>query len=88
MGEHRLMLACMVNGCHRPATCGQAWTDEPLEGIEQYQKGIKLELSVKDLAVRLVLCDEHARELTAAAWEAALSRLTEWGWQPLRGVND
>ncbi|MFI6823243.1 hypothetical protein ACIBJE_20130 [Micromonospora sp. NPDC050187] len=81
------MLACVVYGCHRPATRGQAWTDEPLDEIEQYQKGIKLELSVKDLAVRLVLCDEHARELTAAAWEAVLAKLAGWGWQPLRRVN-
>ncbi|MEV4481787.1 hypothetical protein [Micromonospora coxensis] len=59
----------------------------PLERIEQYQKGIKLELSVEDLAVRLALCDEHARDLTAAGWEAVLSKLAGWGWQPLRGVN-
>ncbi|MEU5566911.1 hypothetical protein [Micromonospora musae] len=81
------MLACMVNGCHRSATRGQAWTDVPLEAIAQYQKGIKLELAVKDLTVRLVLCDEHAQELTAAAWEAVLYKLTGWGWQPLRRAN-
>ncbi|MCX4387092.1 hypothetical protein OG777_09130 [Micromonospora peucetia] len=79
------MLTCVVNDCDRPATRGQAWTGDPLKGIEQYRKGIRLELSVKDLAVRLVLCDEHARELTVAAWEAALSKLDGWGWQPLRG---
>ncbi|MEU6075838.1 hypothetical protein [Micromonospora sp. NPDC047074] len=79
------MLTCMANDCDRLATRGQAWTDEPLEGIAQYQKGIRLELSVQDIAVRLVLCDEHARELTVAAWEAALAKLDGWGWQPLRG---
>ncbi|MFE9207580.1 hypothetical protein [Micromonospora sp. NPDC007230] len=81
------MLACLVNDCDRPATRGEAWTGEPLEEIEQYRKGIRLELAVKDLAVRLVLCDEHAQELTAAAWEAVLSKLDGWSWQPLRGMN-
>ncbi|SIR23686.1 hypothetical protein [Micromonospora avicenniae] len=82
------MLACMMNDCHRSATRGQAWTVDPLEAIEHYQVGIKLELSIQDLAVRLVFCDEQARELTAAAWTALLSKLTGWGWQPLRGVNN
>ncbi|MEH0982372.1 hypothetical protein [Micromonospora sp. CPCC 205556] len=81
------MPTCMANGCPRPATRGEAWTDDPLEAIAQYRKGIRLELAVKDLAVRLALCDEHARELIAAAWEAVLSKLSGWDWQPLRGVN-
>src|SRR4051812_2700454 len=87
MREHAPMLTCMANGCARPGTRGQAWTDEPLEEIEQYQKGIKLQLSVEDLAVRLTLCENHARYLTAAAWKLALSLLDDWGWQPFRTTN-
>jgi len=60
-------------------------TPAPAE-IEQYQKGIRLSLSVKDLAVRLALCDEHAQELTAA-WAPVLTKLAEWGWRPLRGMT-
>jgi hypothetical protein len=39
---------------------------------------------VADIAVRLVLCDKHARELTVAAWEPVLSKLDTWEWRPLR----
>jgi hypothetical protein len=38
---------------------------------------------VKDLAVVLALCDEHADQLTRAAWAATLDLLTRWGWRPL-----
>jgi hypothetical protein len=79
---------CMARDCQRPATRGETWTDEPLGAIEQYQKGIRLELSVQDLAVRLTLCDEHARALTIAAWRSVLSVLDEWGWHPLRHPLD
>jgi hypothetical protein len=78
------MAACMVKDCNRPATRGQAWTDEPLDEIGQYQKGIQLSLTVHDIAVRLALCDGHAQELTAAAWRPVLTLLDEWGWHPLR----
>jgi hypothetical protein len=81
------MLTCMAKDCGRPATRGETWTGEPLGEIEQYQKGIRLDLSVKDIAVRLALCDDHARELTAAAWQSVLSVLNEWNWQPLRGIG-
>jgi hypothetical protein len=77
-------LTCAVRDCGRPATRGQSWTGEPLDEIGQYQKGIRLSLTVEDIAVRLALCDDHARELTSAAWMPVLSLLDEWGWRPLQ----
>lgn len=78
------MATCMARDCSRPGTHGQAWTDEPLEELKQYQVGIGLQLSVEDLGVRLTLCDIHARELTLAAWDAVLATLDGWGWRPIR----
>jgi hypothetical protein len=77
------MLKCAAQSCDRPATRGEGWTAEHLGDIEQYRVGIRLGLTVKDIAVRLTLCDDHTRELTTAAWEPVLSKLTEWEWKPL-----
>ena len=74
----------MVGGCDQSATRGEAWTNANLRDIEQYQKGIRLGLAVQDIAVRLALCDDHSRELTAAAWSQVLAKLTTWElpWTP------
>jgi len=77
------MLKCPARSCDRPATRGEGWTAERLGDIEQFRVGIRLGLTVKDIAVRLALCDHHARQLTTAAWEAVLSKLAEWDWKPL-----
>lgn len=81
------MLVCAAKSCDRPAARGEAWTGAHLGEIEQYRRGIRLRLSVKDIGVRLVLCDEHARELTAAAWGPVLSMLDGWGWHSPRGMT-
>lgn len=77
----------MARDCPRPATRAQTWTGEPLGEIKQYQRGIRLGLSVKDLAVRLALCEDHAGELTAAAWRSVLSVLDQWDWQALGSTH-
>lgn len=74
---------CMAPGCVRVATRGEAWSGDELVPIERFQKGIRLQLAVKDMAVRLVLCDEHANDLTVAAWKPVLEMLADWGWRPL-----
>jgi hypothetical protein len=75
---------CDAPGCQSPATRGDEWADEALLPIEAHRKGIQLRLTVKDLAVGLRVCDEHARVLTEAAWTPVLATLEEWGWRSLR----
>lgn len=73
------MPLCIVPDCRHPATAGETWSDRPLKPIRAYRKGIELSLTVRDLAVTLALCDEHAAALTSAAWDSVLTQLDEWG---------
>ena len=78
---------CVVPDCGRQATNGENWRAEcGLTPLVAHQKGIELKLTVRDIAVVLELCDEHAGELTGAAWKGALDVLAGWGWEPLAAV--
>lgn len=75
---------CQVPGCGREATHGQDWSEPDLAPVEAYLVGIQMRLTVQDIAVILLLCEEHAATLAATAWEPAISQLREWGWTPRR----
>lgn len=74
---------CIVPGCHRPAERGENWRNSELTPIVGYKKGVELQLAVKDIAVTLTLCREHADELTDAGWRSIFDLLTSWNWSPL-----
>ena len=75
----------MVPGCQNAAKLGEDWKQPPLGPIEGNRHGIQVQLSVEDIAVAVALCEEHANELTKAAWEAASRTLDSWG-RHLRGA--
>lgn len=76
------MTTCQVPHCDHPAVFGNDWRSAGLVPLAAYNKGIEMTLTVRDAAVVLMLCDEHARELTAAAWAGALEKLGNWDWRP------
>jgi hypothetical protein len=78
------MRDCLVPGCERTAVRGDDWSvEDAVEPLVAYRLGIELRLSVADIAVRLSLCQQHADEVTDAAWQTVEARLREWGWKPL-----
>jgi hypothetical protein len=74
---------CAAPACTGAADHGEDWSGRTLQGITQYRMGVKLSLTVEDIAVCLVLCDRHSRELTEATWHAATAKLSEWNWRPI-----
>jgi len=73
---------CAVPHCSNPATKGEDWKN-PHEPLVVHRLGVELRLMVRDKAVVLTLCDEHAIELALAAWQPVLDKLGEWNWKPL-----
>lgn len=77
------MRKCQVPECERAATHGQDWGEQDLAPVQAYRLGTRLRLTVADIGVVLLLCEEHASTLATTAWEPTLARLREWGWEPL-----
>lgn len=80
-------LKCAARECPHPATRGENWGNDQLGPVETYRVGVQLRLTVLDMAVGLTLCEEHAQALTALAWNPVLAQLAEWGWRPLRSIQ-
>ena len=76
------MIHFVVPGCSNPSSKGEDWqtVHEPLPS---YRLGIELRLTLRDIAVVLTLCDDHAAEPLIAAWRQLIDKLSEWGWKPL-----
>jgi hypothetical protein len=77
------MADCLVPGCSERPVVGEDWRDGGLAPARGYRQGLELQVTVKDLAVTLALCDDHGRELVELGWSPMLERLATWGWKPL-----
>ena len=77
-------MRCQASGCNAEAVSGEAWTEGGLQPLRSYHDGIEMMFSVRDIGVRLALCEDHADVLTTAGWDAARSVLRSWGWAPLQ----
>jgi hypothetical protein len=77
-----VMTECSVPGCSREGTYGEGWREPPHQPLTAYRLGIEMRLTVKDIALVLVLCEAHADELMKLAWTPVDARLAEWGWPP------
>jgi hypothetical protein len=83
------MRSCQVRGCEREATHGEDWQEPSLDVIETHRTGLRLRLTVEDIAVALLLCERHAQEAARSGSTAVASLLDGWGWKPLpRPGND
>lgn len=76
------MRVCQVSACERQAVAGEDWRSPGLLPISSRRVGAELTLTVHDIAVVLVLCEDHARELSHVGWQAMLGVLDSWGWSP------
>ena len=70
-------------GCGNEATRGETWTEPSLQPIVSYRSGVEMALTVRDIAVVLSLCGDHATGLSDVGWQAMLGLLKDWGWRPL-----
>jgi hypothetical protein len=78
--------SCQVPECHKAAVRGEDWTSSGLAPLVAFRNGIELDLTVRDLAVSLTLCEAHANDLTDAAWVGVVGLLDIWEWKPLGGT--
>ena len=74
---------CQVPGCIRTASRGEDWTSKAIEPIVAFRLGTELRLKVRDLAVVLALCEDHANVVSSSAWDAVEATLASWEWRPL-----
>jgi hypothetical protein len=68
----------------RRASRGEDWATNAIEPIVAFRLGIELRLKVRDLAVVLALCEDHANVVSSSAWDAVEATLANWQWRPLR----
>ena len=93
-GVPAVMVTCSAEGVPNTTVISQVYyVDEThaalsfqffSKTIRNVRENPRAHVTVQDIAARLTLRDEHARELTEAAREAASTKLTGWGWRPLR----